>query len=80
VSRRRLGWRGCRGFEEAAAATGGALNALWCLRLAGPLTGRRVLVYGASGAIGTAAVRLAKVFGAEVTAVCGPNGMEVVRR
>jgi NADPH:quinone reductase-like Zn-dependent oxidoreductase len=31
------------GFEEAAAATDGALNALWCLRLAGPLTGRRVL-------------------------------------
>ena len=67
------------GFEEAAAATDGALNALWCLRLAGPLKGRRVLVYGASGAIGTAAVQLAKVFGAEVTAVCGPAGVEVVR-
>ena len=67
------------GFEEAAAATDGALNALWCLRLAGPLKGRRVLVYGASGAIGTAAVQLAKVFGAEVTAVCGPTGVEVVR-
>ena len=66
------------GFEEAAAATDGALNALWCLRLAGPLTGRRVLVYGASGAIGTAAVQVAKVFGAEVTAVCGPKGVEVV--
>jgi NADPH:quinone reductase-like Zn-dependent oxidoreductase len=67
------------GFEEAAAATDGALNALWCLRLAGPLTGRRVLVYGASGAIGTAAVQVAKVFGAEVTAVCGPKGVEVVK-
>jgi NADPH:quinone reductase-like Zn-dependent oxidoreductase len=66
------------GFEEAAAATDGALNALWCLRLAGPLQGRRVLVYGASGAIGTAAVQLAKLFGAEVTAVCGPAGAEVV--
>jgi NADPH:quinone reductase-like Zn-dependent oxidoreductase len=66
------------GFEEAAAATDGALNALWCLRLAGPLTGRRVLVYGASGAIGTAAVQLAKHFGAEVTAVCGTRGVEVV--
>jgi NADPH:quinone reductase-like Zn-dependent oxidoreductase len=66
------------GFEEAAAATDGALNALWCLRLAGPLKGRRVLVYGASGAIGTAAVQVAKHFGAEVTAVCGPKGVEVV--
>jgi len=66
------------GSEEAAAATDGALNALWCLRLAGPLKGRRILVYGASGAIGTAAVQLAKHFGAEVTAVCGPKGVEVV--
>ena len=66
------------GFNEAAAATDGALNALWCLRLAGPLKGRRVLVYGASGAIGTAAVQVAKVFGAEVTAVCGPKGVGVV--
>jgi NADPH:quinone reductase-like Zn-dependent oxidoreductase len=66
-------------FAEAAAATDGALNALWCLRLAGPLQGRRVLVYGASGAIGTAAVQVAKHFGAEVTAVCGPKGVEVVK-
>jgi NADPH:quinone reductase-like Zn-dependent oxidoreductase len=65
-------------FEEAAAATDGALNALWCLRLAGPLQGRRVLVYGASGAIGTAAVQVAKHFGAEVTAVCGPGGVQAV--
>ena len=66
------------GFAEAAAATDGALNALWCLRLAGPLQGRRVLVYGGSGAIGTAAVQVAKYFGAEVTAVCGPKGVAVV--
>ena len=67
------------GFQEAAAATDGALNALWCLRLAGPLKGRRVLVYGASGAIGTAAVQVAKHLGAEVTAVSGPKGAEVVK-
>jgi NADPH:quinone reductase-like Zn-dependent oxidoreductase len=66
------------GFEEAAAATDGALNALWCLRLAGPLKGRRVLVYGASGAIGTAAVQVARYFGAGVTAVCGPQGVGAV--
>ena len=69
---------GGMGFGEAAAATDGALNALWCLRLAGPLQGRRVLVYGASGAIGTAAVQVARHFGAEVTAVCGPKGTEAV--
>ena len=67
------------GFAEAAAATDGALNALWCLRLAGPVQGRRVLVYGASGAIGTAAVQVAKHFGAQVTAVCGPAGVAVVQ-
>ena len=67
------------GFKEVAPATDGALNALWCLRLAGPLKGRRVLVYGASGAIGTAAVQVAKLFGAEVTAVCGPKGVEIVK-
>jgi NADPH:quinone reductase-like Zn-dependent oxidoreductase len=67
------------GFEEAAAATDGALNALWCLRLAGPLKGRRVLIYGASGAIGTAAVQLAKYLGAVVTAVSAPKGVEVVK-
>ena len=63
------------GFAEAAAATDGALNALWCLRLAGPLPGRRVLADGASG---TAAVQVAKFFGAEVTAVCGAPGVAVV--
>ena len=67
------------GFAEAAAATDGALNALWCLRLAGPLQGQRVLVYGASGAIGTAAVQVAKHFGAQVTAVCSPTGVDVVQ-
>src|SRR5499427_9765483 len=45
-------------FEEAAAVCDGGLNALWCLRLAALQRGRRVLIYGASGAIGTAGVQL----------------------
>jgi len=66
-------------FEAAAPATDGALNALWCLRLADVKKGQKVLVYGASGAIGTAGVQLAKYFGAEVTAVCNTKNVEVVR-
>ena len=66
-------------FEEAAAVCDGATIALACLRRAGPLEGRRILVYGASGSIGTAAVQLARHFGAEVTAVCGTPNLELVR-
>ena len=66
-------------FEEAAAVCDGGLNALWCLRLADIEKGRRVLVYGASGAIGTAAVQLAKYFGAHVTGVCSTKNLELVR-
>ena len=43
------------------------------------LEGRRILIYGASGAIGTASVQLAKHFGAEVTAVCNTKNVELVR-
>jgi NADPH:quinone reductase-like Zn-dependent oxidoreductase len=66
-------------FEQAAPMCDGALNALWCLRLADLEKRRTVLVYGASGAIGTAGVQLAKHFGADVTAVCSAKGMDVVR-
>jgi len=69
-------------FEEAAAVCDGGLNALWCLRLAHlrkGQKGRRVLIYGASGAIGTAGVQLARYFGAEVTAVCSTKNLELVR-
>ena len=66
-------------FEEAAAVSDGAIIALACLRKAGRLEGRRILIYGASGAIGTAAVQLAKHFGAHVTAVCNTKNVEVVR-
>lgn len=65
-------------FEECA-ITDGFLNAINCLREAGPLEGKRVLVYGASGAIGTAGVQLARHFGAHVTAVCNTKNLELVR-
>jgi NADPH:quinone reductase-like Zn-dependent oxidoreductase len=57
-------------FEEAAAICDGGLNALWCIRQAELRKGQAILFYGASGAIGTAGVQLAKSFGAEVTALC----------
>ncbi len=57
------------GFEEAAPLTDGAFNALWCLRQAGVLEGRSVLIYGGSGAIGTAAVQLARHFGGAVVSL-----------
>jgi NADPH:quinone reductase-like Zn-dependent oxidoreductase len=66
-------------FEEAAAVSDGVIIALACLRKAGSLEGRRILVYGASGSIGTAAVQLAKHFGAHVTAVCNTKNLELVR-
>ena len=66
-------------FEEAAAVCDGGIIALACLRKADPLEGRSIVIYGASGAIGTAAVQLAKHFGADVTAVCNTKNLELVR-
>jgi NADPH:quinone reductase-like Zn-dependent oxidoreductase len=67
-------------YEEAAAVPDGSLLALTCLRPAYPLRGKSVLVYGAAGSIGTAAVQLlAHHFEAEVTAVCDTKDVEVVR-
>ena len=66
-------------FVEAAAVTDGGIYALTPLRAAHIAKGQRVLVYGASGAIGTAGVQLAKHFGAEVTAVCNTKNVELVR-
>ena len=45
-------------FAEAAPVTAGALNSLWCLSLADLRKGQKVLIYGASGSLGTAAVQL----------------------
>ncbi|GHO47521.1 NAD(P)-dependent alcohol dehydrogenase [Ktedonospora formicarum] len=55
------------------------LNALWCLRQANLKPGQKVLIYGASGAIGTAGVQLARSFGADVTAVCNTKHLELVK-
>ena len=66
-------------FEQAAAVCDGAILALGCLRRADLRKGRRVLIYGASGSIGTAGVQLAKYFDADVTAVCNTKNVETVR-
>jgi NADPH:quinone reductase-like Zn-dependent oxidoreductase len=66
-------------FADAAPICDGALNALTCLKQADLREGRTILVYGASGAIGTAGVQLAKYFGADVTAVCNTKNLELVR-
>jgi NADPH:quinone reductase-like Zn-dependent oxidoreductase len=65
--------------EEAAAIPYGGLLALHFLKQANVESRRRVLVYGASGAIGTSAVQLAKHFGADVTGVCSAANLELVR-
>jgi NADPH:quinone reductase-like Zn-dependent oxidoreductase len=66
-------------FEEAAAVSDGALNALWCLRGADLRKGQRILIYGASGSIGTAGVQLARYFEADITAVCTTKNLELMR-
>jgi NADPH:quinone reductase-like Zn-dependent oxidoreductase len=66
-------------FEEAAAVCDGASLALACLRKADLRERRSILVYGASGSVGTAGVQLARYFGADVTAVCNTKNVELVR-
>ncbi|MGZ4332985.1 MAG: NAD(P)-dependent alcohol dehydrogenase [Gaiellaceae bacterium] len=65
--------------EQAAAAADGGCSALSTLRQARLQAGQRVVVYGASGSIGTAAVQVAKHQGAHVTAVCGPDALDLAR-
>lgn len=67
-------------FEEACTLPFGGNAALYFLRKAGISEGKKVFIYGSTGAVGTAAVQIAKYLGTEVTAVSGPDGMELTKQ
>ena len=66
-------------YEEAAAVPYGAIMALHLLKNVNLQPGQKILINGASGGIGSAAVQIAKYFGAEVTGVCATPGLEFIK-